>query len=299
MIAIFLCLILVLCIGTIKCDDNTSSNPNDGDVSTTKSTDELSDAVFAFEKHDTIELKEGNHVILRGVVDEAMVAKLIVKMTEIAVDNDEVLMYIVSPGGSVLAGNNLIQYMNYLRHQGKTMTCIADQAASMAFSIFQECDNRYVMPTSILMQHQMSVGLEDQYENLKSRIKLLEAINKQSCLRQAARIGMTPEEFHAKILSDWWIYGDENVEANTADKVVLAGCTPTLALTTVEEDLNLGFFSLHLVYSGCPLSRFPLSIGNRNQCDETDVKCQADFAEQIKQLPHILRNETIRRYLQW
>src|SRR5579883_3485108 len=74
------------------------------------------------QQYDVVELKEGNHVILRGEVSERSIAKLIIDMSETSVDNDEIVMYIVSPGGSVLAGNNLIQYMNFLRQQGKTLT---------------------------------------------------------------------------------------------------------------------------------------------------------------------------------
>jgi len=213
---------------------------------------------FSFDTNPVIELTEGNHIVLRGEINEQMVSKAIVDLGN--VDSNDVLIYITSPGGSVMAGNNLIQFLSYLRQKGKRIVGIADQAASMAFCIFQECDVRYVTPSSILMQHQMSVGVSDQYENLKNRIKLLDSINRDATKRQAARIGLTEAEFNAKVLSDWWIYGAENVDANTADGVVQVGCSRTLLEETVEQTVRTFFGPVDLVFSKCPVSRAPLEV---------------------------------------
>jgi ATP-dependent Clp protease protease subunit len=226
---------------------------------------------FGFPVLPLVELSE-NHVTLRGEVNSIMVSKAIVEMGQL--EGDEILIYISSPGGSISAGNSLIQYMNYLRHKGKTITCVADIAASMAFSIFQECDNRYVTPSSVLMQHQMGVGLKDQYENLKSYLKLLEAMNEDYLHRESARIGLTYDEFKAKILSDWWLYGEQNVESNVADQVVYVGCSYSLLASETVEKYKFRGESFDVVFSKCPLSRAPLRVvpskDNKKRLSDTD-----------------------------
>lgn len=128
----------------------------------------------------------------------------------------------------------------------------------MAFSIFQECDNRYVTPSSILMQHQMSVELQDQYENLKSYFRLLDSMNENYIRRESARIGLTTDEFRAKILSDWWLYGDTSVDQGVADNVVYVGCSQALLDDEFIEHYKYKGVEYELVFSKCPLVHAPI-----------------------------------------
>lgn len=67
----------------------------------------------------TIELEERNHIGLRGEINNKMISNAIVQLGQI--DHNEIIIYIMSPGGSITAGNNLIQYMNYLRLKEKRL----------------------------------------------------------------------------------------------------------------------------------------------------------------------------------
>lgn len=258
---------------------------------------ETSVVSFQFPVFDTVELTEGNHVVLKGEINEESISKAIVDISNIG-NSDEVILFICSPGGSVLAGNNFIQFMNFLRQKGKTFTCVADQAASMAFGIFQACDNRYVTPSSILMQHQMSVGLQDQYENLKNRISLLDAINQQAIATQARRIGLTVEEFKKKVISDWWLYGEDGVLQNAADKVIQVGCSQDLLEDTFEETIEFFGATFKVVFSKCPLARAPLSFTEakgHNEAVNSTVDVQKAFYEFLQ--TQFMTNTTIRYFL--
>lgn len=237
----------------------TSDNHNSGNGNGNSEEEKSQNTRFGFPVLPMVELDD-NHVTLRGEINSLMVSKAMVEMGQLGNDSDEILLYISSPGGSIAAGNSFIQYMNYLRMKGKTITCVADIAASMAFSIFQECDNRYVTPSSILMQHQMAVGLKDQYENLKNYLKLLEAMNEDYLYRESARIGLTYEQFKAKILSDWWLFGEQNVDSNVADAVVYVGCSQELLEGERIEKYKYRGEYFEVVYSKCPLSRAPLRV---------------------------------------
>lgn len=261
-------IILSLSLLNIAKGENENSNPSDENIKVI--------VPFQFPVYDMVELQEGNHVSIKGEINEESMSKAIVEIGNI--ESDEVLIFLCSPGGSVLAGNNLIQKMNYLRQKGKTFTCVADQAASMAFAIFQACDNRYVTPSSILMQHQMSVGLQDQYENLKNRIVLLDAINQQAVTTQANRIGLSVEEFKKKVLSDWWLYGETGVFENAADKMVQVGCSLELLEGTNEQIIEFFGTSFKVVFSNCPLARAPLSF---TEVKDRDFRNSAAFSKAI------------------
>ena len=71
------------------------------------------------------------------------------------------IVYIDSPGGSVLAGVKIIDQIE--KYQ---MSCIASKAISMGFVIFQSCHNRLVTSSSQLMQHQISFGIKDEIRKI-------------------------------------------------------------------------------------------------------------------------------------
>jgi ATP-dependent protease ClpP protease subunit len=278
---------------------NQAASGNQADVAVSGNQGNQGSQPFQFPVFDIVELTENNHVVLKGEINEESISQAIVDISNLG-DNDEVVLFICSPGGSVLAGNNFIQFMNFLRQKGKTFTCVADQAASMAFGIFQACDNRYVTPSSILMQHQMSVGLQDQYENLKNRITLLDAINMQAIVTQARRIGLTVEEFKKKVVSDWWLYGEDGVCQNAADKVVQVGCSLHLLEETVEETIEFFGTTFKVVFSKCPLARAPLSFSEAkgfsdNINGHTDVDIQKAFSEYLQ--TRFITNTTVRYFL--
>ena len=71
---------------------------------------------------------------------------------------DPIYLVINSPGGSVVAGLQVITTMRIAQSRGVTIKCIVPMmAASMAFQIFAECDERYAFDNSLLLWHPIRV----------------------------------------------------------------------------------------------------------------------------------------------
>jgi ATP-dependent protease ClpP protease subunit len=72
------------------------------------------------------------------------------------IDNNTVYLVLNSPGGSVIDGTRL---MNFIKYSGKNVVTICDNlCASMAFQIFQVGKTRYMTDKAILMAHPASGG---------------------------------------------------------------------------------------------------------------------------------------------
>ena len=115
-----------------------------------------------------VELTENNFVAIRGQIDESTASRFISDVMKLK--SNKIYVYLTTPGGSVISGMSIVQTINTLQASGKEFVCIADRAASMGFVIFQSCTQRYVMEHSIIMQHQVSLGIEGQYEQVKRTI---------------------------------------------------------------------------------------------------------------------------------
>lgn len=140
-------------------------------------------------------------------------------------EGDTVYLYINSPGGSVLAGNAFISEIQYQASQGKTIVCIMEFAASMAFAIMQGCPHRAAVPHATGMQHQMSLVIEGQLESVTNILGFSRSLSNSLNLMQAERLELTLEDFQEKVQHDWWIYGEQLVVENIVDRVISVGCS--------------------------------------------------------------------------
>lgn len=208
------------------------------------------------EKSDKLVIGLNNVIIARGMVDDKSVAKWTQQLYKTT--SDEVIVYLDTPGGSVVAG---MKFVDALRNSGKTITCVASFAASMGFVIFQACHNRVVKESSILMQHQPSWGTQGapQANNLQF-VKFLTRMTEIVDLAQAKRLGVDVKKFQAMVHDDMWLYGADAVTTKAADSVGSVVCTPDLLNKSYVEEVQVFIFTFKLTWSMCPLVDYPLNI---------------------------------------
>ena len=113
---------------------------------------------LTFYLSNSIVLTTDNHLSVLGPIDDDLVNSAIENSALLNKNNNYTYIYLNSPGGSVVAGQKYINLINSLKRTKKIM-CISEFAASMAFHILQHCDYRYVLKTSKMMQHQISLFL--------------------------------------------------------------------------------------------------------------------------------------------
>lgn len=195
-------------------------------------------------------LLDKNTVIIEGAITQGSVAKTLQKV--LLLDKETVTLFIDSPGGSVIAGADLI---TSLKDSGKQFRCVLKQAISMAFVIAQTlCNDRVIMNSSILMQHQATYGLEaNDAERVESMNNFIKSILKSLDEEQANRLGLTTEQFKLKISNDWWMYGKQAIENKAADRLAPVRCSKDLLSETYKEDVQFFVFSFTVEKSRCPL----------------------------------------------
>ena len=208
-----------------------------------------------------ITLKKNNFISIDDKINDENVALWSKQINKL--NSNPIYIYIDSPGGSVVAGLQFINNMDWLIGQGKSINCIAKSAYSMAFIILQHCNNRYVIKSSILMQHQMSLsGINGPLNNLGNYIEMIKSISDSLDSSMSARLNLTLNDYRNKISNDWWVYGQSAISAKMADSMVIVGCEQELYESDTKKediifDLNLaGELELKKVESNkslCPL----------------------------------------------
>ena len=175
---------------------------------------------------DIITLNNVNHISLTTNVNKNSVDDVIREMN--IIKENIIYMYIDSPGGEVFEGDKLVSNMAYHQSLGREFVCIAENAHSMAFYIFQNCDRRYITQSAKMMQHQISIASNGPLVNNDNYIKMVKDISIKINTLCASRIKMSLNDFIGKINTDWWVYGQDIIDNNVADKIVLVGCSVEL-----------------------------------------------------------------------
>lgn len=186
-------------------------------------------------KIKSITLEYGNFMSIVGPINKNNVNMWIRNISSIEYDNFYV--YIDSNGGSVDAGQKLIDQFAYLQQKGVVIECIAQNAHSMAFQILQSCDKRYITPSAKVMQHQMSLSeIDGQFDNLMNYLTMVQQMSNKLDQISAKRIGLPYDEYKKKVSTDWWLFGEEIIKANVADEIVYVGCSPSLYSSYKSKD---------------------------------------------------------------
>lgn len=205
-----------------------------------------------------IELNNQNLITLRGEIDEQLASELISKINKFT--NNHVYLYITSPGGSVIEGLQIIDQLKTLEHRNIKLSCIANFAASMAFVIFQACPNRYITISSILMQHQMSLKLKGNIENINTYLDFIKDIDNDLDELQSKKLNMPLEDFRKKINNDWWMNYKSIIKNNAADSIIIVICNSELVDMSEEVIKSTLLFDVKAKFSKCPISREPTQI---------------------------------------
>lgn len=131
------------------------------------------------------------------------------------------------PGGEIYSGEAFIQYLKKIPKL-ETVTLFA---ASMCSSIAEAVPGtRHVVENGIFMFHRAQGNFEGYFESgeVESRLALWKSVVKHIELRNSKRINMSLADYKAKVVTEWWTYGEESVDAHVADDVVDINCTKEL-----------------------------------------------------------------------
>lgn len=166
------------------------------------------------------------NVVEVGDVDaENMVASYKAIYTLVKAGETDLTLRIDSFGGSVFLGSKWIQMVEDLKKKNNlSIVCIVDGAAySMGAVILESpiCDLRLATKRSTILFHNASGSVEGTAEDMKQSAAFLEALNEAMAAMVAERIGMSVEDYRAKIhRQDWMMAVKEAMAMGVIDGLV-------------------------------------------------------------------------------
>lgn len=137
--------------------------------------------------------------------------------------SDPITVRISSPGGSVIDGLGLYDFLLGVRESGiEIRTVVLGIAASMACILLQAGTKRVVGPKSRILIHEIQAEHEGKLSlsDMEDQTKLFEVINKDLYAILAERSKVTVKEIETKAKRrDWWLSATEVVAKGFADEI--------------------------------------------------------------------------------
>lgn len=226
-----------------------------------------------------ITLNSENTVSLFGPVDRGSIGEVmheLNRLSQIGKKEDPIYLILYTPGGSVMAGLELINYMNTLR---RPVHAVAIFAASMGFHILENSPVRYVTKYATVMSHRAAGGFQgDIPQQVTSRLNhVIQLVDKMDEQVIARTNGKFDKKSYLELIRDeYWVVGDNTIKDGFADEVASLKCDDSLNGTT-EKNFAVGPFLVRARVSKCPLITAPV----------TDKE---EDAKEIRRLVNTVRN---------
>lgn len=136
---------------------------------------------------------------------------------------DPITIRISSPGGNVIDGLALYDYILGLRQEGiEVTTCVLGMAASMAGVLLQAGSEgcRVVGPNAHVMIHEVGGGAAGKISEVEDETKFLKRLNERLWEILSRRSQMTVKQIAVRAARrDWWLTAEDCVTQGFADRI--------------------------------------------------------------------------------
>ena len=156
-----------------------------------------------------------------GEIDEDMAESIVAQLLYLsALSDEDIQLYINSPGGSVTAGMAIYDTMQYVKCDVSTI-CIGMAASMGAFLLAGGAKGkRYSLPNSEIMIHQPSGGAQGQATEINIAAEHILKTRKKMNEILAANTGRTIEDIARDTERDNFMTAQQALEYGLIDKII-------------------------------------------------------------------------------
>ncbi len=208
-----------------------------------------------------------NTVVMNDVFTGDSVAKVIKTCRDLdfrSSSSEPIYLIINSPGGSIMAGLELIENLSALNRPVKTINLFS---ASMGFQTAQGLGERLITKHGTLMSHKAAGTFSGEFPGqLDSRygyiLKIITKMDQNAADRTKGKHSL--ESYRNLTENEYWCDGQDCVDQGFADRVVSPKCDKSLSGTVLKTLLDIVFMGVPIkvvgTFDACPMNTNPLSI---------------------------------------
>jgi ATP-dependent Clp protease protease subunit len=177
--------------------------------------------------HDPVfeQLLKSRILFLGSEVNDEVANRLAMQLLMLAAEDDEqdITLYINSPGGSVTAGMAIYDTMNHIKPDVATIGL--GFVASMGQFLLSSGHRgkRYLLPSTRVLMHQPSAGVGGTATDINIQATIFVQMKKRMARITAEQTGQTVEQIERDADRDKWFTAEDALDYGFVDHLVLPG----------------------------------------------------------------------------
>lgn len=158
-------------------------------------------------------------VVLNGEIEDHMASAIVAQLLYLDSENNEdITMYINSPGGIITSGFSIYDTMKYIK--SKVITICIGQAASMGAFLLSSGDYRISLPNSRIMIHQPLGGASGQATDIEIQAKEILRLREILNIYLSEQTGQHLKKIKKDTDRDFFMSAKEALEYGLIDEVI-------------------------------------------------------------------------------
>ena len=160
-------------------------------------------------------------IILNGEITDNTANVVVAQLLYLdSLNNDDISLYINSPGGSITAGMAIYDTMNFIKSDVSTI-CVGMSASMAAFILATgKKGKRYILPNSEVMIHQPLGGVQGQATEIKIAAERILKLKKKLNLILSKVTGKEIDIIYNDTERDYFMDSDEALDYGIVDKIL-------------------------------------------------------------------------------
>ena len=175
-------------------------------------------------KSETVLLTNSNHYFLDTEVSDFSVAMTLSTLQRLDKElpaGQPLYLVLKTPGGSVIAGMDLIRGV---KHLSRPITTISIQSISMGFQIVEALGDRLIVSDGIMMTHPIAGVCAGRPVQVSSCLDFMTQLADTLDVQVAKRMNMSLASYKAASSEEWFTVGQGAIDSNMADRIVTIKC---------------------------------------------------------------------------
>ena len=160
-------------------------------------------------------------IILNGEIDDNLANSIVAQLLYLdSINEDDIYIYINSPGGSITAGMAIYDTMNYIKSDVNTI-CIGIAASMAAFILAcGKTGKRFCLPNAEVMIHQPLGGAQGQATEIKiAAERILKLKEKLNCIL-SKQTKKSLKQIEKDTDRDYFMNSEEALNYGLIDKIL-------------------------------------------------------------------------------
>lgn len=160
-------------------------------------------------------------IILNGEINDNNANVVVAELLYLdSINNDDISLYINSPGGSITAGMAIYDTMNFIKSDVSTI-CVGMAASMAAFLLaVGKAGKRFILPNAEVMIHQPLGGVQGQATEIKIAAERILKLRKKLNSILSEKTGKDLEVIEKDTERDFFMDSHESLNYGIIDKIL-------------------------------------------------------------------------------